>query len=297
MTPLQSILTRPNRLAAQGQGGDSVVAHLTPGEGVVPPEVMADPAFRSIFAEALQARQLDPDIFTVNANSQINQATGLMEFHGGDPGHGGPGGDDGTGGASSGGTGGGATPAASAAAEVGLVDAADAGTDFGGRPGESGGILNSLNAAIQEDPELALGAFVSLAKAVLSPVAKTIGGFLPEQNEGLPDNTLSEDFNAHTARFSGSPSLAGLGVAPDEPSPGLGLGFAPDDPTAGFGFGRGPDGAQGAGQDAAPGQAPGIGTEPGRGPNRRVVRQRGRGGFYGGDRAGTVLQRILARGR
>ena len=89
-------------LASSGRGGDTRIAHLTPGEGIIPRSIMQDPAMVKALAEALYSRGMNLDDYIVGPGAERNPATGLMEFHASSGGHGGPGGDDGTGGTGTG---------------------------------------------------------------------------------------------------------------------------------------------------------------------------------------------------
>ena len=93
------------RIAEQGRGGDTEIAHVTPGEVVLPPEVMAQ-LDQGALERAFKAAGLDMGRYTVGGGDDArNPATGVREYRGGgaegtgDPGpngggEGGPGAED-----------------------------------------------------------------------------------------------------------------------------------------------------------------------------------------------------------
>jgi hypothetical protein len=70
----------------QGRGGDREIAHLTPGEVVIPRNLLTPGLMRAIAAEA--ARQgIDPARYTVGHKTNLeNPRTGAKEFNGCNPG-------------------------------------------------------------------------------------------------------------------------------------------------------------------------------------------------------------------
>jgi hypothetical protein len=67
-------------LALQGRGGDTRVAHLTPGEIVVPPSLQT-PQFLQWLKAVAQAQGIDPARLVMgNARNSINPQTGQAEF-------------------------------------------------------------------------------------------------------------------------------------------------------------------------------------------------------------------------
>jgi hypothetical protein len=70
----------------QGRGGDREIAHLTPGEMVIPRSLQTPGLMRAIAAEA--ARQgIDPARYTVGQRAnRVNPKTGAREFNGCNPG-------------------------------------------------------------------------------------------------------------------------------------------------------------------------------------------------------------------
>jgi len=65
-------------LAALGRNGDSLMAHVTPGEMVVPP-VISDNT-KAIIKKEMSAAGLDPDQYVVGKGMSINPITGQAEF-------------------------------------------------------------------------------------------------------------------------------------------------------------------------------------------------------------------------
>jgi len=67
-------------LAAQGRGGDTEVAHVTPGELVIPPNLQT-PEILSLLQEAAFARGIDiTRLFVGSEGNSINPRTGAGEF-------------------------------------------------------------------------------------------------------------------------------------------------------------------------------------------------------------------------
>ena len=71
-----------NALAQYGRGGDTEMAHVTPGETVVPESVAAKlPGGRNALADAFRERGVNPGRYVVGgADDSINPATGIREF-------------------------------------------------------------------------------------------------------------------------------------------------------------------------------------------------------------------------
>jgi len=68
-------------LALQGRGGDTEVAHVTPGEIVIPRHLQS-PEFISAFVRLARAHGIDPAQFQVgNPHNRINPQTGRSEFY------------------------------------------------------------------------------------------------------------------------------------------------------------------------------------------------------------------------
>lgn len=68
------------RMAMMGRGGDSMMAHMTPGEAVIPRGVMT-PKLWSAFQEALDQQGMMPEQYVVGSGeNSINPMTGQPEF-------------------------------------------------------------------------------------------------------------------------------------------------------------------------------------------------------------------------
>jgi hypothetical protein len=71
----------PPQMAAQGRNGDSVVAHLTPGEIEIPPQVQT-PQLIAAIRQAFAHFGISPAQFTAGSpNASHNPATGAPEFN------------------------------------------------------------------------------------------------------------------------------------------------------------------------------------------------------------------------
>lgn len=71
----------PQQLAALGRNGDSLVAHLTPGEVAVPPEVQT-PKVLATLDKAFHNKGAQIDQFTAGSpQSSTNPATGVLEYN------------------------------------------------------------------------------------------------------------------------------------------------------------------------------------------------------------------------
>lgn len=67
--------------ATMGRGGDTTLAHLTPGEKTVPPEVQT-PKVLATLNKAYKDKGVSPEQFTVGSpQSSVNPATGLNEYN------------------------------------------------------------------------------------------------------------------------------------------------------------------------------------------------------------------------
>lgn len=67
--------------AKKGRGGDTVMAHLTLGEMVLPAPMVADPEVQQVLGALFQAYGANPNEFTVgDPANKINPETGEMEF-------------------------------------------------------------------------------------------------------------------------------------------------------------------------------------------------------------------------
>jgi hypothetical protein len=68
-------------LAQAGRGEDVLLAHLTPGEVVLPPQMMADPQFESAVEKRFLELDLDPEAYIAGSGiASLNPITGLEEF-------------------------------------------------------------------------------------------------------------------------------------------------------------------------------------------------------------------------
>jgi hypothetical protein len=71
----------PQELGALGRLGDTTVAHLTPGEMTVPPQVQT-PKVLATLQKEYHKKGVDPSQFTVGSpNSSINPSTGVPEYN------------------------------------------------------------------------------------------------------------------------------------------------------------------------------------------------------------------------
>jgi len=68
-------------LAAEGRGDDTVLAHLRPGEVVLPPEMFEDAQFEAAVENRFNDLELDPERHVVSMGiASLNPVTGLEEF-------------------------------------------------------------------------------------------------------------------------------------------------------------------------------------------------------------------------
>ena len=65
-------------IAGLGRGEDSMLAHVAPGEMVVPPVI--SPQTQEIIKKEMMAVGLDPNEYTVGGGMSINPITGMAEF-------------------------------------------------------------------------------------------------------------------------------------------------------------------------------------------------------------------------
>lgn len=69
------------QLSQAGRGPDTTLAHLAPGEVVLPPEMMADADFERVVGERFAELDLDPEQYVVGSGiASLNPVTGLEEF-------------------------------------------------------------------------------------------------------------------------------------------------------------------------------------------------------------------------
>ena len=65
-------------IAGLGRGEDSMLAHVAPGEMVVPPVI--SPQTQKIIEQEMMSAGLDPSEYTVGQGMSINPITGMAEF-------------------------------------------------------------------------------------------------------------------------------------------------------------------------------------------------------------------------
>lgn len=64
-----------------GEGGDTELAHLQPGEMVIPPEFLEDPKFESVLAKKFDEFDINPEQAIVGSGiASLNPVTGLEQF-------------------------------------------------------------------------------------------------------------------------------------------------------------------------------------------------------------------------
>ena len=69
------------QLSQAGRGDDVTLAHLRPGEVVIPPEAFDDPEFESMIEQKFMELDLDPEAYVVGSGiASLNPITGLEEF-------------------------------------------------------------------------------------------------------------------------------------------------------------------------------------------------------------------------
>jgi hypothetical protein len=69
------------QLAQAGRGEDTALAHLRPGEVVIPPEAFEDPEFESLIEKKFKELNIDPARMVVGVGiASLNPITGLEEF-------------------------------------------------------------------------------------------------------------------------------------------------------------------------------------------------------------------------
>lgn len=71
----------PQQLAQQGRNGDSMIAHLTPGEMMVPPQVQTHKVLATL-DKAFKSKHISPQQFTAGSpQSSTNPKTGVPEYN------------------------------------------------------------------------------------------------------------------------------------------------------------------------------------------------------------------------
>ncbi len=79
-TPVRAPMNPASRMGAQGRGGDTMMAHMTPGEIAVPPQVQT-PEVLSSLNKAFASAGANPTSFQAGSPDQkVNPETGLPEF-------------------------------------------------------------------------------------------------------------------------------------------------------------------------------------------------------------------------
>jgi hypothetical protein len=237
-------------LAEQGREGDAVLAHMQPGELVIPADVVKQ--YAPVFALLMQASGVDPARYVVGGANSINPATGLPEFYDADGSGNAADSGDPTGGDSGGmgGMGGGGFDSVSMSEALGISEAAmNAGTvgqdvandGFGTTGGDSsGGGLAGLMDAIT-NPDAATRAGASALGGVLggpigAALGRGIGGFATDEDESSTVMGTLAALSPATALGFG---LVGLMNAMGVPQSG----------PAAEGFNTGDDGAQNLNMD------------------------------------------------
>lgn len=69
-----------NGMAQYGRNGDTEIAHVTPGETVVPESVANQPDVRNRLAEGFRQEGMDPSRYIVGGRNSLNPYTGNREF-------------------------------------------------------------------------------------------------------------------------------------------------------------------------------------------------------------------------
>jgi len=69
------------QLAQAGRGEDTALAHVRPGEVIIPPEAFEDPEFESLIEKKFEELNIDPSRMVVGVGiASLNPITGLEEF-------------------------------------------------------------------------------------------------------------------------------------------------------------------------------------------------------------------------
>ena len=78
-----NLLSRlPDLMGRLGRRGDTQIAHVTPGETVVPQKIASQPAVRNALTAGFNAAGMDPGRYVVGGNDDsINPKTGAREFY------------------------------------------------------------------------------------------------------------------------------------------------------------------------------------------------------------------------
>ncbi len=68
-------------IESKGRKGDKIIAHLTPGEIIIPRTLAEDDDFRAVIAHFMKENGADTEEFIVGSGkNKINPETGFMEF-------------------------------------------------------------------------------------------------------------------------------------------------------------------------------------------------------------------------
>ena len=69
------------QLAQAGRGEDTALAHVRPGEVILPPEAFEDPQFEEVVEAKFKELNIDPESMVVGVGiASLNPITGLEEF-------------------------------------------------------------------------------------------------------------------------------------------------------------------------------------------------------------------------
>ena len=75
------LATEVQQIKQYGEGGDTELAHLQPGEMVIPPEFLEDPKFESALAKKFDEFDINPEQAIVGSGiASLNPITGLEQF-------------------------------------------------------------------------------------------------------------------------------------------------------------------------------------------------------------------------
>ena len=81
MTAQAPLAEMSAEIAAQGRGGDTLLAHLTQGETILPMAMMDDPKFERAVENRFKELDLDPEEYVAGVGiASLNPVTGLEEF-------------------------------------------------------------------------------------------------------------------------------------------------------------------------------------------------------------------------
>ena len=252
-----SALMQAQRLARMGRGTDSEVGHLTPGEVVVPREVLAQMGTSEQLRRGFVAAGIDMGRYTVGGGDDArNPRTGMREFRGGgaegtgDPGpngggEGGPGAED---------------PSEGFTGPGGAADAPSRGGPTGADVGDGGETaIDPVVAAQPMDPLDVRARMV--AEHEVEHVLPTTGTFTAENEEearARREAAWDNPLGALAQMTAIGRAIHGLDIATATPSivDAEGNVVGTYDPDRGFtpaGEGGQPEGGEGRDQDTLPG--------------------------------------------